>query len=114
MDNHYSLNEVCVIASHLEGLSRNPDNPVHIDGDVWVGEDVIEMDGDEACRIVVETVLAHPLVTERSNYGEECFNAIRWLVDQVSIDVDTVPTEHRAAIYAAQMMNTLDDIGNID
>jgi hypothetical protein len=111
---NYSLNDVCVIAASLEDLSRHPDHPVHIDGDVWVGEDVIEMDQDEAYRVVVDRVLTHPLLVERDTYAEECFSAIRWMIDQMDLDYESIPETHRAAIWAAKMSNMMDDIDNID
>lgn len=106
MTGRLDFNRIAAIAVSLQDLAKNRETPIYIDGDIIVerpdgsGIDFIDMDGGEAARRVVETVLNHHHVQELFAETDRMWEALKWLV----LNVDAVPTppnEHIEIIEAA-------------
>lgn len=98
------FNQIASVAASLQDLAKSREAPVFIEGDVIVEVDgkpvFLDMDDGEAARKVVEAVLAHPYVQEMLNERDLLWEALKWLVANVSA-VPLPPNEHVAVIESA-------------
>jgi hypothetical protein len=102
----FDFNHIASIAIAVQDLSKNRYNPIYVEGDIIVestdgGEmGFMQMDGAEAARCVVETVLGHPHVQEAFAEADRLWEALKWLVANVN-RVPNPPDEHFEIIDAA-------------
>lgn len=83
-------------------LGKDMDCPVYVDGDLVNGMDIADMDPIDAARIVIDTILDHPIVKEVFDDRERLWEALRWSTTVHGPD-EVPPRETSDAISFALM-----------